>query len=155
MMPIRNNMLIEYSMESWIVSILVGVLFFVSGQFFLRKSFDTDSNYFTTAITFSLAIGAISLLLLGISHIYTPELLVYNNSKLLNAAIAGLLFFIGNLFWIYTISTKKSLGNIRVVMAGFETFMLFLVGYLYFNERINRKQFLGALFILLGIYFIQ
>ena len=91
-MTMRNNMLIVYSMEIWIVSILVGVLFFVSGQFFLRESFDIDNNYFTTAITFSLAIGAISLLLLGISHIYMPELLVYNNSKLINAAIAGLFF---------------------------------------------------------------
>ena len=142
-------------MENWIISILVGVLFFVSGQVYLRKSFDTDTNYFTTAITFSLAIGVTSLLLLFISQLHSPELLIYNNSKLINAAIAGLLFFIGNLFWIYSISTKKSLGNIRVIMAGFETFMLFLVGYFYFNEIINSKQVIGALLILLGIYFIQ
>jgi drug/metabolite transporter (DMT)-like permease len=142
-------------MEKWIISILVGVIFFVSGQVYLRKSFDTDTNYFTTAITFSLAIGATSLLLLFISQLHSPELLIYNNSKLINAAIAGLLFFIGNLFWIYSISTKKSLGNIRVIMAGFETFMLFLVGYFYFNEIINSKQVIGALLILLGIYFIQ
>jgi drug/metabolite transporter (DMT)-like permease len=142
-------------MEKWIISILVGVLFFVSGQVYLRKSFDTDSNYFTTAIIFSLAIGATSLVLLFLSQLHSPELLMYNNSKLLNAAMAGLLFFIGNLFWIYSISTKKSLGNIRVIMAGFETFMLFLVGYFYFNEIINSKQVIGALLILLGIYFIQ
>jgi drug/metabolite transporter (DMT)-like permease len=142
-------------MEKWIISILVGVLFFVSGQVYLRKSFDTDSNYFTTAIIFSLAIGATSLVLLFLSQLHSPELLMYNNSKLLNAAMAGLLFFIGNLFWIYSISTKKSLGNIRVIMAGFETFMLFLVGYFYFNEIINSKQLMGALLILFGIYFIQ
>ena len=142
-------------MENWIISILVGVLFFVSGQVYLRKSFDTDSNYFTTAIIFSLAIGATSLVLLFLSQLHSPELLVYNNSKLINAAMAGLLFFIGNLFWIYSISTKKSLGNIRVIMAGFETFMLFLVGYFYFNEIINSKQLMGALLILFGIYFIQ
>jgi drug/metabolite transporter (DMT)-like permease len=142
-------------MEKWIISILVGVLFFVSGQVYLRKSFDTDSNYFTTAIIFSLAIGATSLVLLFLSQLHSPELLVYNNSKLINAAMAGLLFFIGNLFWIYSISTKKSLGNIRVIMAGFETFMLFLVGYFYFNEIINSKQLMGALLILFGIYFIQ
>ena len=142
-------------MEKWIISILVGVLFFVSGQVYLRKSFDTDSNYFTTAIIFSLAIGATSLVLLFLSQLHSPELLIYNNSKLINAAMAGLLFFIGNLFWIYSISTKKSLGNIRVIMAGFETFMLFLVGYFYFNEIINSKQLMGALLILLGIYFIQ
>lgn len=142
-------------MEKWIISILVGVLFFVSGQVYLRKSFDTDSNYFTTAIIFSLAIGATSLVLLFLSQLHSPELLVYNNSKLINAAMAGLLFFIGNLFWIYSISTKNSLGNIRVIMAGFETFMLFLVGYFYFNEIINSKQLMGALLILFGIYFIQ
>jgi|TARA_B110000285_G_scaffold197025_1_gene228375 drug/metabolite transporter (DMT)-like permease len=142
-------------MEKWIISILVGVLFFVSGQVYLRKSFDTDSNYFTTAIIFSLAIGATSLVLLFLSQLHSPELLIYNNSKLINAAMAGLLFFIGNLFWIYSISTKKSLGNIRVIMAGFETFMLFLVGYFYFNEIINSKQLMGALLILFGIYFIQ
>jgi len=142
-------------MEKWIISILVGVLFFVSGQVYLRKSFDTDSNYFTTAIIFSLAIGATSLVLLFLSQLHSPELLVYNNSKLINAAMAGLLFFIGNLFWIYSISTKKSLGNIRVIMAGFETFMLFLVGYFYFNEIINSTQLMGALLIVFGIYFIQ
>jgi drug/metabolite transporter (DMT)-like permease len=142
-------------MEKWIISILVGVLFFVSGQVYLRKSFDTDSNFFTTAIIFSLAIGATSLVLLFLSQLHSPELLIYNNSKLINAAMAGLLFFIGNLFWIYSISTKKSLGNIRVIMAGFETFMLFLVGYFYFNDIINSKQLMGALLILFGIYFIQ
>ena len=142
-------------MEKWIISILVGVLFFVSGQVYLRKSFDTDSNFFTTAIIFSLAIGATSLVLLFLSQLHSPKLLIYNNSKLINAAMAGLLFFIGNLFWIYSISTKRSLGNIRVIMAGFETFMLFLVGYFYFNEIINSKQLMGALLILFGIYFIQ
>jgi len=142
-------------MEKWIISILIGVIFFVFGQVYLRKSFDKDSNYFTTAITFSLAIGATSLLLLLLSQLHSKELLIYNEPKLKNAAIAGFLFFIGNLFWIYSISTKNSLGNIRVIMAGFETFMLFLVGYFYFNEIINSKQVIGALLILLGIYFIQ
>ena len=58
-------------MENLIISILVGVLFFVSGQVYLRKSFDTDSNYFTTAIIFSLAIGATSLVLLFLSQLHS------------------------------------------------------------------------------------
>ena len=59
---------------------------------------------------------------------------------------------IGFIFYSDTVITK--LGIIRTFMAGFETIILFGVGYLIFNEKINRTQSIGVLSILLGIYLI-
>jgi multidrug transporter EmrE-like cation transporter len=39
-------------------------------------------------------------------------------------------------------------------MAGFETLVLFGVGYLVFNDKITLTQFFGVISILVGIYLI-
>jgi multidrug resistance protein EbrA len=77
-----------------------------------------------------------------------------NIEKNKNAVIAGVLFALGNLFWIYSISTKTSIGSIRTIMAGFETALLFLVGYLLFSETFDVKKIIGIIMVLLGIYLI-
>jgi multidrug resistance protein EbrA len=77
-----------------------------------------------------------------------------NMEKNKNAVIAGVLFALGNLFWIYSISTKTSIGSIRTIMAGFETALLFLVGYFLFSETFDVKKIIGIIMVLLGIYLI-
>jgi multidrug transporter EmrE-like cation transporter len=74
------------------------------------------------------------------------------NTQLLSAVIAGILFFIGNFFWIRSISSNKPLGNIRVVMAGVETLALFAAGLLFFKQVITLKQLIGTAIIISGIH---
>ena len=80
--------------------------------------------------------------------------LIMTTPKIITAIIAGLFFFFGNAFWIYSISTKNPIGNIRTIMAGFETALLFIAGYLYFSEAMNLMQVGGVLLVVSGIYLI-
>ena len=87
---------------------------------------------------------------------FTTFTFQYNDSnQILNAAVAGAVFFFGNLLWIYCISKKIQLGNIRTFMAGFEMFLLFCVGVLLFNDVIKIIQVFGVLLVLSGIYCIS
>lgn len=137
---------------NWIYSICIGTLFFVSGQIFLRKSFTSSDDYIQTLLYFTLAISIMTLV--GFLFQGDKTTLHQLTDQRINAFIAGILFFIGFIFWIYTISTKNSLGIIRTFMAGFETLVLFGVGYLFFHEKITLLQSFGVLSILLGIYLI-
>ena len=136
---------------SWEHSIFIGTLFFVTSQFFLKKSFDHSDNYIRTFVYFTLAITMMSII--GFI-IHSENVITKLNNQHYNAFIAGIFFFIGLILWIYSISMKTKLGIIRTFMAGFETIILFGVGYLIFNEKINRTQSIGVLSILLGLYLI-
>jgi len=74
--------------------------------------------------------------------------------KLLCAAIAGVCFVVGNMFWIYSISTKNSLGGIRTIMAGFETSLLLVLGFVAFSEKMTFQKLIGIMMVLAGIYVI-
>jgi drug/metabolite transporter (DMT)-like permease len=146
-------------MDYWITSILLGTILFVFGQVYLRKSFNKDSDYISTWLFFCLTLGVSSLLILTFLHTI-PEneiintKLIMTTPKIISAIIAGLFFFFGNAFWIYSISTKNPIGNIRTIMAGFETVLLFIAGYLYFSEAMNLLQIGGVLLVVFGIYMI-
>lgn len=129
---------------NWVISIFIGTMFFVMGQICLRKSFELDNTLLQTFLLFTGTIGIMTI----------PFLFQHSLEKKQNwlfPILAGLFFFIGNFFWIKTISSKESLGLIRVAMAGFETILLFFVSYLFFSDKITLYQFIGSLFILLGI----
>jgi multidrug transporter EmrE-like cation transporter len=137
----------------WRYSIGIGTFFFVAGQVLLRKSFDNSTNYIMSLLYFTMAISIMTVL----GCVYQNENVVdFNNfnSQHYSAFAAGILFYIGFYFWIYSISTKNDLGIIRTFMAGFETLVLFMVGYLVFNDTISLLQSFGVLSILLGIYLI-
>lgn len=146
-------------MDYLITSILLGTILFVFGQVYLRKSFNKDSDYISTWLFFCLTLGVSSLLILTFLNII-PENEIINTKiimttpKIISAIIAGLFFFFGNAFWIYSISTKNPIGNIRTIMAGFETVLLFIAGYLYFSEAMNLMQVGGVLLVVCGIYLI-
>jgi multidrug transporter EmrE-like cation transporter len=137
----------------WRYSIGIGTFFFVAGQVLLRKSFDNSTNYIMSLLYFTMAISIMTVL----GCVYQNENVVdFNNfnRQHYSAFAAGILFYIGFYFWIYSISTKNDLGIIRTFMAGFETLVLFMVGYLVFNDTISLLQSFGVLSILLGIYLI-
>lgn len=134
----------------WSLSIIIGTFFFVGGQACLRKSFEKTDTYVITTLFFTLAIGLCSL----IAYIILNKDIKFEGNQPYYALTAGILFFIGFFFWIYSISSKAELGNIRVFMAGFEMLVLYAVGYLVFNEKINMTQGLGALLTMLGIYIV-
>ena len=92
-------------------------------------------------------------ILLTLGYIYLKERKRQPISKY--AIIAGILFFFGNLLWILSIKSAPSLSLIRVVMAGGETLLLLIAGYLLFRERImNIHNILGIALILSGVYLI-
>tara|TARA_B110000285_G_scaffold119782_1_gene135532 strand:- start:114 stop:542 length:429 start_codon:yes stop_codon:yes gene_type:complete len=136
---------------NWEYSICIGTVFFVASQVFLKKSFDNSDDYIRTLLYFTLAITIMTII--GFI-IYSDTVITKLDNQHYNAFIAGIFFFIGLILWIYSISMKTKLGIIRTFMAGFETIILFGVGYLIFNEKINRTQSIGVLSILLGIYLI-
>ena len=137
----------------WRYSIGIGTLFFVAGQVLLRKSLDNSSDYMISLLYFTSSIAIMTLF----GCIYLQEN-IFDITRLTsqhyNAIYAGIVFFFGFIFWIYSISTKNDLGIIRTFMAGFETLVLFGVGYLVFNDKITLTQLFGVLSILLGIYLV-
>ena len=136
-------------MTNHVISILIATCFFVTGQIFLRKSLD-HQNYLQTWCIFSIAMGIIGCIGLWLTN--ETSLAMVGKNK--NAWIAGIVFAVGNLLWIYSISTKVSIGIIRTIMAGFETLLLFLVGYMLFSETFYYTKLAGIFMILVGIYFI-
>lgn len=131
---------------NWIYIIIISTIFFILSQLCLRQSFELNSKPMHTFTLFTMTIGILSLLLLSQQLIDLKQNIKY-------PILAGGLFFIGLSFWITAISSKESLGSIRVVMAGFETILLFLLSYLLFSDMITRNQIIGSIFILIGIMF--
>jgi len=136
---------------NWKYSICIGTVFFVASQIFLKKSFNDSNDYIRTLLYFALAITIMTII--GFI-IYSDNVITKIDNQHYNAFIAGLFFFIGLIFWIYSISMKTKLGIIRTFMTGFETIILFGVGYMIFNEKIDTSQLIGVISILLGIYLI-
>lgn len=135
-------------MEKWILYIWVAIIFFVMGQVCLKYD---NMNALTTCCYFTMAMGIVGLLTLG--YISMKERKRQPISKY--AIIAGILFFFGNLLWILSIKSAPSLSLIRVVMAGGETLLLLIAGYLLFRERVmNIHNILGIALILSGVYLI-
>lgn len=135
---------------NWLYTILIGTCFFIGAQLYLRKTFENNDSlgYFNVTLLFSSTIGILSLFVLSL-QMYNGE--VSFDSRIWNPIIAGIMFFIGFFFWISTISSKESLGMIRVAMAGFETVLLFLLSYLFFSDVITYQQMIGSVIVLLGI----
>ena len=131
---------------NWVISILIGTIFFVMGQICLRKSFELNNTILQTFLLFTSTIGVFTIPFLFKNNLEKSQNWVF-------PILAGIFFFIGNYFWIKTISSKESLGLIRVAMAGLETILLFFLSYLVFSDKITLYQFTGSLFILLGILF--
>jgi drug/metabolite transporter (DMT)-like permease len=140
--------------KPWMISIYIAVLFFVFGQVLLKKSFINNTDYNAVAITFGISFGITATIFILFNQSTKSKL--FNNPtmipQLLCAIVAGILFFIGNFFWIRSISSNKPLGNIRVVMAGVETLALFAAGVLFFKEFITLRQLIGTTIIISGIH---
>ena len=132
--------------------ILIATLFFVVGQVFLKKSFNNDNDFVDTTLYYNAFMGILSFVLLMIK--YRNNTLNTNLQKITYSSIAGVLFFVGVLLWVYTISTNKPLSIISVLMAGFETVLLILLGYFLFSHKLNWREILGILIILIGVYLV-
>ena len=129
---------------NWLISIIIGTLFFIAGQICLRNSFEIKNTPFQTFLLFTTTIGIMSIPFLIQNKLESKQDWKY-------PILAGIFFFAGNYFWIKSISSKESLGLIRVAMAGIETILLFGSGYLFFSDKITMYQFLGSILIILGI----
>jgi len=140
----------------WIWSIVIGTVFFVLGQTFLRFAFQVKPKLNNTSLyaisLFSITMGIFGLILLGILRWKTNETM--NRKYIYNIVFAGTFFFIGNAFWLYSIASEKPLGIIRIVMAGWELLLLFAVGVLILNDKIKTAQIIGSILIFIGLSFV-
>ena len=110
---------------SWHFHIVISTIFFILSQLCLRQSFELKSSPMHTFTLFTMTIGIFSLVTLSQQHINLEYDIKYS-------VAAGSLFFFGLLLWIHAISSKESLGYIRIIMAGLETALLFVLSYLFF-----------------------
>ena len=143
----------------WMWSVFIATIFFVCGQICLRKSFETSmitnnlSSLYATAC-FSMIMGVLGCILLMSLSIYDPistKQFFTNSIRSGSPFLAGGFFFIGNVFWIYSISSQNALAMIRILMAGWEMLLLLLVGILIFKDNLHWTQLLGSLLIFSGI----
>ena len=74
---------------------------------------------------------------------------IKNIKKLLGLFISGFLIFINWSIWIYAVATN------RIIDASFGYFIMpiisVLVGYFFFNERLNRERIISILLVLISI----
>ena len=78
--------------------------------------------------------------------------IVKNKSNLLYLFISGFLIFINWGVWIYAIATN------RIIDASFGYFIMpilsVMLGYLFFNEKLNKKRVFSILLVILSILFL-
>ena len=78
--------------------------------------------------------------------------IVKNKSNLFYLFISGLLIFINWGVWIYAIATN------RIIDASFGYFIMpilsVMLGYLFFNEKLNKKRVFSILLVILSILFL-
>jgi len=78
--------------------------------------------------------------------------IISNKKKLVLLFFSGLLIFINWATWIYAIGTEK------IIDASFGYFIMPILsvylGYIFYNERINRKRILSIILVLISILFL-
>ena len=84
--------------------IFIATLFFVGTQIFLKNSFSKDDDFLTTTTFFALGFSLIAVL--SFFYLYNQNSLNYKTEKVLYPLVAGILFFFGNLLWVFSISKK-------------------------------------------------
>jgi drug/metabolite transporter (DMT)-like permease len=139
----------------------VAPLFFAAGQIILRKSFDTKVHiafpYLFAVSCLSMTIGVMGAFMLLFLSIFDPlstKGFFQNGIQCGFPFLAGVFFFIGLCFWLYSIATKHPVGLLRILMLGLEIFLLFLLGIILFHDKITFLQLFGSLVIFIGVCFI-
>jgi len=131
----------------WKTYVSISVFFFVLGQIFLK--YDSKVNPIICLCFFTIMMG-----ILGGIYLITHKQELNKNKIPYYSLLAGLVFFFGNMFWIKSIQKSPNLSNVRILMAGGETLLLLISGYLFFNQKITLKQLVGTIIILFGIKLI-
>jgi multidrug transporter EmrE-like cation transporter len=136
-------------MQNWIIYIWIAIVFFVMGQICLKYD---KLDALTSCCYFTIAMGMVGLLTLGYKYIKERK----REGPSMYAIIAGILFFFGNMLWIFSIKSAPSLSLIRIMMAGGETLLLLFASYIVFKEKIiSLVNAVGIALILAGVYLIS
>lgn len=135
-------------MEKWIYYTLISTIFFVIGQVCLK--FD-DNDAILISCYFNISMGLLGLLTL----LYLNNYNLKKRSIAYYGIIAGIFFFLGNIYWINSIKSSPDLSLIRGIMAGSETLLLLIIGYLIFKQQISINNILGFFLIFSGIFLIS
>ena len=139
-------------MENWVKYVLFSILFFVSGQVALK--YENSKNSLISCCYFTISMGIVGLLTL-LFLLKREKMNKKQENRIIYPIIAGIVFFFGNLFWVMSINNSPSLSLVRVIMAGGETLLLLIAGYLFFKQKLSLKDFIAILIILFGIFIIN
>ena len=78
--------------------------------------------------------------------------IIYQKKKLLYLLLSGFLIFINWAVWIFAVATE------RIIDASFGYFIMpilsVLLGYIFFNERLNRKRIFSIILVFISIFMI-
>ena len=134
------------------IPVIITIFLFIVGKLFIKNSLINNDDFLSSVIFFAFGTG-ISALIFA-SFLYRQNLINFNKNKLINGLLAGLIFFIGNILWIFTISKNVPLSIIQILLSAFGILFITTFDYLIFSTKLNMKQIIGILIIFAGIIII-
>lgn len=151
-MKIISNTLNNLYNIYFAIPVIITIFLFIVGKLFIKKSLINDHDFLSSVIFFSFGIG-ISALIFAI-FLYRQNLINFNKNKIINGLLSGLIFFIGNILWIFTISKNVPLSIIQILLSAFGILFITTFDYLIFSTKLDMKQIIGILIIFMGIVII-
>jgi uncharacterized membrane protein len=114
-------------------------------------------DYFTSyELRFSDALVMIIPLMIFLNYNtkYRKKIINIPKKKILFLLLRVLFAFIAGCVFLYLLKSNKTFFTVSIVQPMFIVFSI-LFSYIFFNETINFKQFIGIAFVLIGIFMIS
>ena len=114
-------------------------------------------DYFTSyELRFSYALVMIIPLMIFLNYNtkYRKKIINIPKKNILFLLLRVLMSFIAGCVFLYLLKSNKTFLTVSIVQPMFIVFSI-LFSYLFFNETINFKQFIGVAFVLIGIFMIS
>ena len=134
------------------IPVIITIFLFIVGKLFIKNSLINDDDFISSVIFFAFG-TSISAIIFAL-FLYRKNLINFNRSKILNGLLAGLIFFIGNILWVFTISKNVPLSIIQILLSGFGILFITTFDYLIFSTKLTIKQIIGILIIFIGVVII-
>ena len=134
------------------IPVIITIFLFIVGKLFIKNSLINDDDFLSSVIFFAIGTGISGLMLALLLN--NQKLISFDKNKLINGLLSGLIFFIGNILWIYTISKNVPLSIIQILISAFGILFITTFDYLIFSTKLTMKQIIGILIIFTGIVII-
>jgi len=141
-------------LESWALGTTIASVLHSFGQVFLKA---TSNDPMVVLAYFSITSGSLSAIWLAYMY-----LIAKSGAKRteafdvpMPAIYAGIFFFFGNLWWIYSLQNAPSVSAARMMMTGIEVVVLAILGYYLFKQQLNWVSLVGIALIFAGVYLLN